>query len=375
MKVILSRKGFEPTHGGIPSPIMPDGTLLLLPKPVEDGTIHYQELTYQGQSYYDIAVSLDENLQETLKNASCHTGCFINPASHVPPLEWYPAYIHNGPLESHLSRQNVSVGDIFLFYGWFRQTEYDNTYRLRFVPDAPELNIVFAYFQIGAIIKDNSFFSNHYNWQLNTLTNKRFVISSTIYLPTKKLSYNNHQPGCDILSYSSKLILTKPGYHYNQWQLPDFLCSPDVTITYHNNRNNGFLSGKDYFKASPISEEFVIHGSHDLKHWVHNMINTFEFAASDEDINELRYIPHYNYPDGDSQIYCRRNNCIVNLEKLNCSGCKASTIKQSSNCIECQWLDYVSGKEGNLSIVNPKEELKRVNWLLDKRILPERSMI
>ena len=376
MKVILSRKGFEPTHGGIPSPIMPDGTLLLLPKPVEEGAVSYDNLSYQGLSYYDIAVSLDKRLEVTLNHAKCHTGCYITPLNHNPPLEWYPAYVHNGPLESHLSKQKVSVGDIFLFYGWFRQTEYDSMHRLRYVADAPEQNIVFSYFQIGAIIKDISFFSKQYNWQLHTFIDKSNTIPSTIYLPTKKLSYNNHQPGCGILSNSSKQILTKPGYNYNQWQLPDFLCTPDVTITYHNNRNNGFISGKDYFKASAISEEFVIHGTYDLKQWVHSMINNMEFAATEEDdINELRLVPHDNYPDNQSQIYCRRANRVVEYASLNCSGCQAAANTAESGCVQCRWQDYVSRKEGKLSIVNPQDEYKRVNWLLDKRLLPEHMMI
>ena len=36
MKVILSRKGFDSSNGGCPSPILPDGTLLSLPIPTDD---------------------------------------------------------------------------------------------------------------------------------------------------------------------------------------------------------------------------------------------------------------------------------------------------------------------------------------------------
>ncbi len=36
MKVVLSRKGFDSANGGIPSPIMPDGTMLSLPIPLKD---------------------------------------------------------------------------------------------------------------------------------------------------------------------------------------------------------------------------------------------------------------------------------------------------------------------------------------------------
>lgn len=376
MRVILSRKGFESTHEGIPSPILPDGTLLLLPKPDNDGYVSYKEFYCEGTSYYDIAVSLDSKMQDVLKDARCNSSCYIAKSDHRPPLKWFPAYLRTGPLESHLNRQRVSVGDLFLFYGCFRQTEYDANHHLRFVPNAPEQNIIFSYFQIGAIIKNLSFISSHFQWPLHTLIDKDTSIQHTIYLPTKKLSYNNQQPGFDILSYSQKLVLTKPGLHYYQWQLPDFLCAPDVKISYHNNRNNGFLSGKDYFKSSSIGEEFVIHGTYDLQRWVHSLIYMSDVAITeDEDVSRLRDIAHFNYVDQDSKVYCRKGNTIVDANSLDCSGCTAYCQNSKHNCVECHWKDYVSIKEGNLSIVNPYEEMKRVNWLLNRRLLPEEIVI
>lgn len=372
MRVILSRKGFEPAKGGIPSPIMPDGTLLLLPKPDEDGIDSYYDFSYEDMTYYDIVCSLSEELKEPLKNYRCHSECYIPPEHHIHPSSWFPAYLRYGAMQTHLSHQRISVGDIFLFYGWFRQTAYDSNHKLHFVPDAPEQTIIFSYFQIGAIIKDLSFLSRQFKWSFPIRTNTERNQHYTIYLPTKKLSYNNQQPGFGNLSYSKKLVLTKPGYKYNYWHLPDFLSVPDVTISYHNNRNNGFLSGKDYFKTSGISEEFVIHGTYDLKNWVYSMINTMEYAITEEeDIHQLRLIPHHNYPDDKNQIYCRQNNSITNIKDLNCTQCEAYDKTSNSNCIKCQWKDYVSPKEETLSIVDPNEEFKRVNWLLKRDILPD----
>ena len=45
--MILSRKGFDSKNGGIASPILPDGTLLSLPIPQENGR-EYEELRYNG---------------------------------------------------------------------------------------------------------------------------------------------------------------------------------------------------------------------------------------------------------------------------------------------------------------------------------------
>ena len=179
----------------------------------------------------------------------------------------------------------------------------------------------------------------------------------------------------DLRGVDSHGIARLSGY-VRLWEAGRINCAPDVTITYHNNRNNGFISGKNYFKASAICEEFVIHGTYDLKQWVHSMIHTLEFAATEqEEINELRLIPHNNYPDDNKQIYCRQLNSVVDYESLNCLGCQAAINCAEPDCIQCQWRDYVSRKEGNLSIVNPYEEYRRVNWLLDKRLLPEHMTV
>lgn len=48
MKVVLSRKGMDSRAGGIPSPILPDGTLLSLPIPNEKSGVPYQQRLYQA---------------------------------------------------------------------------------------------------------------------------------------------------------------------------------------------------------------------------------------------------------------------------------------------------------------------------------------
>jgi hypothetical protein len=58
MKVILSRKGFDSKFGGMPSPIMPDNTLLSMPIPSLNGNNKYSDLQYGGISYETILKKL-----------------------------------------------------------------------------------------------------------------------------------------------------------------------------------------------------------------------------------------------------------------------------------------------------------------------------
>ena len=63
MKVILSRKGFDSANGGIPSPIMPDGTLLSLPIPLENENAAYSDIGWSGMTYADILRQLNPKRQ------------------------------------------------------------------------------------------------------------------------------------------------------------------------------------------------------------------------------------------------------------------------------------------------------------------------
>ena len=54
MKIILSRKGFDSSNGGISSPILPDGTLLSLPIPGKFDNLSFDDLNYNGVSFSNI---------------------------------------------------------------------------------------------------------------------------------------------------------------------------------------------------------------------------------------------------------------------------------------------------------------------------------
>ena len=58
MKIILSRKGFDSSNGGIVSPIMEDGTLVSLPIPSDDRD-RFDDLVYCGHSYAKILQDLN----------------------------------------------------------------------------------------------------------------------------------------------------------------------------------------------------------------------------------------------------------------------------------------------------------------------------
>ena len=60
MKIVLSRKGFDSSSGGYPSPILPDGKMLSLPIPGDWETLTYSDIIAPGgKTYAEIIEELD----------------------------------------------------------------------------------------------------------------------------------------------------------------------------------------------------------------------------------------------------------------------------------------------------------------------------
>ncbi len=376
MKIILSRKGFDSKHGGMPSPILPDGTLLSLPTPCENGTKTYHELYHQDKSYFSIIKELNPKIASNLYSAKCHPDPDIIPALKPLPFGWKPAFGQMGPWESHLTSQNIDISDIFLFYGWFKQTTYQSDNTLRFIEEAPDLHIIFGYLQIGEIIKNPTIITKRYPWHPHAKSSYTSMVNNTLYLPSKNLSLNNIQPGCGVLPYHKKLVLTKEGHAKHEWNMPEFFKQQDVKISYHNNIHNGFLKGKDYFLSSYFGQEFVINGTFDLKDWAHQLIMD-ERVTEQRNHRYIRFVKevvHVNHPDKSGNIYCRKRNKIIQYNEETCRLCKGLRHVLDNKGVECSWTDY--SPEPTLmclSIENPEEEYHRVNWLINRQLLPFHS--
>ena len=105
MKVILSRKGFDSQYGGMPSPILPDGTLLSLPIPSKtDMETKYRDLYYGNSSYYDIIHTLNPN-NKIKEEYNCHLDPDIREEIKDRPTEWKPTFGQEKTALRHLQKQ------------------------------------------------------------------------------------------------------------------------------------------------------------------------------------------------------------------------------------------------------------------------------
>ena len=176
-------------------------------------------------------------------------------------------------METH----QVGIGDIFLSYGWFRQTELDDTGKLRFVnakkDKTIDKHIIFGYMEVGEKITDQERISSEYNYHPHAFCKYKNSPTNALYIPKSTLSLDSRISGWGMLKYSHIRQLTKEGHKRSEWNLPE--CFKDIGISYHEeNSSYGWATGNDYFKAAYRGQKFVTKSdiSEPMKDWVNKVI-------------------------------------------------------------------------------------------------------
>ncbi len=273
MKIILSRKGFDSENGGYPSPIMPGGKLVSLPIPSEDNNRYSHLMLNRAISYFDVMKQLNPTIKQYnhWTELTPDTHCHVDPDifTDVLPRDvgWKAIFGQISAAQTHLSNMNVSVGDVFLFFGWFRRTTSANS-KIIFDKTARDQHIIFGYLQIGQIIHLDEdiaipdWMSSHPHLQYVDPTN-------TIYVAREKLSWNDKCSGWGSFSFHKDLVLTKEGPRYtrSQWDLPEIFKR--VNISYHD--QNSWKS--DYFQSAGRGQEFVVDWTAELEKWTKCLID------------------------------------------------------------------------------------------------------
>ncbi len=267
MKVILSRKGFDSSNGGIPSPIMPDGTMLSMPIPLEGENITYSEIQWNGTSYEQIL----QELAPGRKFDSCHLDPDIrdNRIKHIKG--WVPAFGQMGSAQGKLRNAGVDVGDLFLFFGWFRnaiKTSSGYCYAPRRKDgfyENKDLQAIFGYMQIGKIITDQEQIHEYY-WHPHSTEAHTSNKNNVLYLPSEKLSFMPSLKGYGTLDFRRDRVLTKEGCTRAVWNEYPFLM-PDHIMANVKNSSKG--EGLYY---SGIWQEMVVMESPGLMDWVMKLL-------------------------------------------------------------------------------------------------------
>ena len=123
MKIILSRKGVDSSAGGFASPIFPDGRMLSIPIPDDRSVVRYSDILSadKNRSVGKLVRELSGGRMKT--NARAHVDPDLDNSQLVREPGWSPLFGQCGAAQTHLQSLDVGKGDLFLFFGWFRQVK------------------------------------------------------------------------------------------------------------------------------------------------------------------------------------------------------------------------------------------------------------
>ena len=272
MKIILSRKGFDSQYGGYHSPILSDGRLISLPIPSDDFD-QYSNLKFTDElSYYDLMrqlkpkLKIDGKWQEVKFDTHCHRDPDIYKRITKRRRGWRGCFGQRDQAHSHLVNKEVGVGDLFLFFGWFKLTTVIKG-RLSFENASEGNHVIFGYLQIGQIFNANT--PNLPDWledhpHISTGAKE----NDSVYVAAKRLSWNNRLSGSGTFRFHNSLILTKNGQPKSRWDLPLFFRQ--ANISYHTQSS----WKAEYFQSTARGQEFVIEDNEKVQQWAMKLIDT-----------------------------------------------------------------------------------------------------
>jgi len=284
MKIILSRKGIDSSFSSLVSPILPDGTLCWIPLPERPQSSPripgFEEINTGQSSMGEVLGQLSGQTFDRRRRAHLDPDLV---ESHLKRVRgWKPSFGQSGSAERHLRNNGVAEGDLFIFYGSFRQTELVNG-TLRYVRGAPSLHVIFGWLQIDQRVD----VATHEPWPEWMLTHPHVLREpnetlDAIYFPTPKLTglaLSGSRPGAGTFGMlRPDLVLSDPNASRSRWILPgDFLPGVRPPLTYHSNENRWDSLGDTVaLRAASRGQEFVLDLDQypGVKSWLENQIFT-----------------------------------------------------------------------------------------------------
>lgn len=273
-KVILSRKGFDGTTGGKPSPII-NNRFVSLPIPRADSGVFYKDLYFSPTESYLTMMKglgigqyseahLDPDLQKSiLKERSDR---------------WRGLFGQSGSSQGTLHNRNVGNGDIFLFFGWFKGTKNING-EWKYDKNTPDIHAIYGYLEvdkvldIGAMESVPPWASYHPHIKDNNDYDKK---RNSVYIATKLFSANKKKQGWGCFNFYNRLVLTKNGAKYKSlWELPPCFHNEQKSFTHSieiwNVDSNGWIEVKTSGRGD---QEMYVSSNPEVVAWAENMIGT-----------------------------------------------------------------------------------------------------
>jgi hypothetical protein len=288
MKIILSRKGFDSANGGGPSPIFPDGRMLSLPIPASSSPTRFADCRWGEQNVGRLVESLTSGRVSTEHPA--HLDPDLDHGVRPREAGWRPAFGQTGAAQTHLAQHGIGAGDLFLFFGWFREAELAAGGTWRFTRGAPDLHVLFGWLQVGELLRvadQGHRYGEHYPWlRDHPHLNGTWSDANTVYIAAETMNVFNDErfsrlPGGGTFSgFSQSRVLTAPQQAGRSfWRLPGWFypANGELTFSYHDKpeRWSRGPDGSAHLRSVARGQEFVLATNRDadVSNWLSDIFS------------------------------------------------------------------------------------------------------
>jgi hypothetical protein len=246
--------------------------MVSLPIPDAAGTVAYGDLVARGHPVGKVVTDLKA---KRIASSGQAKPLRAEDRAHLDPdlvrqmrprhSGWRPCYGQCGKDATILRQHGVGRGDLFLFFGWFRQCELvEGAYR--FVPGLPDIHVIFGYLAVGDVIRLScdpvpEWAKDHPHLHGEA---RRADPRNTLFVSTDRLGLPGAEdlPGAAAFPrFTDALQLTAPGMSRSRWKLPNwFYPRPGVAaLSSHERLDRWQLQGNACLLQSVArGQEFVL---------------------------------------------------------------------------------------------------------------------
>lgn len=270
MRLIFSRKGFDSSAGGCPSPLI-SGRPWSLPIPTRmPSRVRFEDLNGNTSS---IVTALTRGRLSGANSCHLDPDLDANSLSRLPG--WRGSLGQVAAAQSHLANQRIAAGDVFLFWGLYRPAEASPGWHF----SGPREHRIFGWLQVGEIwtvggdpaplLKAHPWLQDHPHAQPG------WPESNTVYIASEDLTIDGSSTGLRGWGVMSTGVrLTLPGSSVpSLWAVPDWLhpASGGVGLSYH--PDTRWLPD-GHLRAAARGQEFVadIGNRADARNWLVSLI-------------------------------------------------------------------------------------------------------
>ena len=187
-------------------------------------------------------------------------------------VNWRGLFGQASAAQSHLEQHKVGPGDIFLFFGWFREVE-KQAGNFRFKKGTLDRHVFFGWLEIGEVWSLGMNRSGVPDWAgMHPYITTEFNSSNTVYVAADQPNAAGAFP-----RITDSLVLTAPGENRSVWRLPKWFHPGDreSCLSYHSNPARWTLND-DYAYLSSVArgQEFVLDSAHypEAEEWARQLI-------------------------------------------------------------------------------------------------------